>query len=107
MCTLLQIRDALKEFEDTVGHPFQMYHCWLILRHQRKWNDQTSAKPTATPSVDNNGSDPVQDNNNPLNCPIGRDAAKKKEARGIWHHLPLPLVWRSCRNCQPQERSWN
>ena len=59
-----------------------MYHCWLILRHQRKWNDQTSAKPIGTPSVDNSGPEPVQDNNNPLNRPIGRDAAKKKRSQG-------------------------
>ena len=57
-----------------------MYHCWLILRHQRKWNDQTCAK--ATPSVNNSGSEPVEENNNPLNRPIGRDAAKKKRSQG-------------------------
>jgi hypothetical protein len=35
----MQVKDALQMFQDLVGYSFPYYHCWLILRRERKWCD--------------------------------------------------------------------
>jgi hypothetical protein len=75
----MQLKDALQMFQDLVGYSFPYYHCWLILRREKKWCDWLDSLT-------------VKDKDNKVSCeeaapklaptsteerPMGRERAKK------------------------------
>jgi hypothetical protein len=75
----MQVKDALQMFQDLVGYSFPYYHCWLILRREKKWCDWLASLTVK----DKQSKDPVEEAAPKLaptsteERPMGRNRAKK------------------------------
>jgi hypothetical protein len=75
----MQVKDALQMFQDLVGYSFPYYHCWLILRREKKWCDWLASLTVK----DKQSKDPIEEAAPKLaptsteERPMERDRAKK------------------------------
>jgi hypothetical protein len=75
----MQVKDALQMFQDLVGYSFPYYHCWLMLRNEKKWCDwlaTVTGKDNAS-KVSGEEAAPKFAPTSAEERPMGRDKAKK------------------------------
>ena len=89
---------ALADFQSKEGFPFNLQHCWKILRHEPKWRTHNEPTPQPTPNASGSESrsskrsratteaedgeeqeSPVR----PIVRPIGREAAKRNRGKKV------------------------
>jgi hypothetical protein len=75
----MQVKDALRMFQDLVGYSFPYYHCWLILMNEKRWCDWLASLSIKDKDNKVSGGEaaPKLAPTSTEECPMGRDRAKK------------------------------
>jgi hypothetical protein len=78
----VQIKEAMAMHERIVGTPFKFMHCWLILRHEMKWNALLdSMNPTDAKETEQKGTNIMEELLPPkIARPTGRDHDKNMKS---------------------------
>jgi hypothetical protein len=74
-----QVKDALHMYAGILESPFKFLHCWLILRHEHKWNTFLASLTKPIVEAQEQTPETVKDHTLPkkVERPMGRDKAKK------------------------------
>jgi hypothetical protein len=78
-----QVKDALQMYAGILESSYRFVHCWLILRHENKWN--TFLASLSTPNNAENDGKTVEGSKEDtlparIERPMGRDKAKKQRS---------------------------
>ena len=81
-----QYNDAVRVYQEK--EPWQLHHCWEILKHENKWNEKVLEISKATkggkdcgPHTAETETESVEGDTAMPTRPLGRDSAKKKRAK--------------------------
>jgi hypothetical protein len=74
-----QVKDDLQMYAGILESPFKFLHCWLILKHEHKWNTFLASLTKPIAEAQEQTPEMVKDHtlNKRVESPIGRDKAKK------------------------------
>jgi hypothetical protein len=73
------VKDALHMYAGILESPFKFLHCWLILRHEHKWNAFVASLTKPIAEAQEQTPEKVNDHTpfERVERPMGRDKAKK------------------------------